>query len=425
MAGSGDIGAANLVYQLLSSSDAAVAIRDQDSGVDMTSVGKQEHGQFDASIGRLPVTPVPFTNEVAVPSASEDTISFVQLMNVPLKRRKLVAATAAIVTVVITAIVYLLPPSYTSTAVFTPQTSSSANLSAVTGLAAQFGVSVGGGQGLDNPAVYSSLIQTPQFLTPIVRERHQFLDGRTVVTGDFIDLYDITSSNGNATTDAAIIAFLPFMSVSVDPGTGVVSVSITTRWPELSQQIAASIVEQLDSLTSALHRQRAASEQRFINSRLADSKAELKQSETELQRFLQNNRTFATDPQLKFEYDRLNNDLSIRRAVYTTLAQGLEQTRIDALRDTPTILQIQRPILPLTADHKHLKIKIIAALIFGLVLGVGLAFALETWKKLADQDSANVEEFLQLKTAMANDARSIGRKLRFKLPRKRQLPAAD
>src|SRR5215211_1571204 len=80
---------------------------------------------------------------------------------------------------------------------------------------------------------------------------------------------------------------------------------------------------------------------------------------------------WSTDPQLQFDHDRLQRELTVRQTVYTTLRQGLEQMRIEARRDTPTITVVQEALPPLAPDNKLLVIKVLLGFVLGSMFGVG------------------------------------------------------
>jgi uncharacterized protein involved in exopolysaccharide biosynthesis len=137
-----------------------------------------------------------------------------------------------------------------------------------------------------------------------------------------------------------------------------------------------------------------------------------------VQRFLQANRAFASDPQLQFEHDRLQRELLLRNAVYTTVRQSLEQARIEVSRDTPTITVVQQALPPLVANNKLLPIKILLGLILGSMFGLGFGIVREFMARGKREGGNAFEEFTMLREAAREDVSRIWSLLRRRFARR-------
>lgn len=128
-----------------------------------------------------------------------------------------------------------------------------------------------------------------------------------------------------------------------------------------------------------------------------------------MQAFLQANRQWENSPDLTFQHDRLDRDISLRQQVYTTLVQSFEQARIAEVRDTPVITVLQAPYLP-GRDSRRIALIGIVGLGLGAMAGLVLAFIVEAVRRPAPGDPAR-EDF---RTTWAGFLRSlplIGRRL--------------
>jgi uncharacterized protein involved in exopolysaccharide biosynthesis len=99
-------------------------------------------------------------------------------------------------------------------------------------------------------------------------------------------------------------------------------------------------VELLNEFNLETRQSQALEEGRFVSARMAEAQEELREAEEALKTFLQQNRQFRNSPELVFEHDRLQRQVAMRQEIFTSLAQSHEQSRIDAVRDTPVITVI-------------------------------------------------------------------------------------
>ena len=269
--------------------------------------------------------------------------------------------------------IYLLvaPRWYTATAAFTPQ--SSTRQTTLAGLASQFGLTVPGADASRSPSFYGDLVVSREILGAIVDSTYRYLDGRDTVAGNLVTLLDVSGSTPASRREKAIEKLRKQVGSSVAQRTGVVSVSVKSRSADLSYQILRGLLSQVDHFNRSTRQTEAAAEQRFTEQRLAEVRAELLQAENTLQEFMQSNRSGAQNsPGLAFREQRLQREVALQQAVYTTLAQAFEQAKIEAVRDTPLITMVERPNLPARPDPRGTIRKLALAIVLGVVVGVGI-----------------------------------------------------
>jgi uncharacterized protein involved in exopolysaccharide biosynthesis len=96
---------------------------------------------------------------------------------------------------------------------------------------------------------------------------------------------------------------------------------------------------------------------------------ELHEAEDSLASFLRENRRFESSPELQFERDRRARRVSMQQEVYTSLAQALEQSKINEVRNTPVITILDSPFRPVRPDSKYLWLRVV----LGILIGAGIA----------------------------------------------------
>lgn len=129
----------------------------------------------------------------------------------------------------------------------------------------------------------------------------------------------------------------------------------------------------LADLNQRARQQQASAERRFTASRLREVEADLRNSEAALQAFTERNRDINHSPALRMAMGRLEREVSLRQQVVTTLAQAVEQAKIEEVRDTPILSILQRPRQPAFPDSRG---TIGRALLGGLGGAAGARFAL-------------------------------------------------
>ena len=116
-----------------------------------------------------------------------------------------------------------------------------------------------------------------------------------------------------------------------------------------------------------------------------------------MQAFLRRNREFRSDPELLFEHERLQRDVMMRQTVFTTLSQSLEQARIEAARNTPSIRIIERGETPLVPDRRRLLTKTVLA----MVVGAGVAFLVAFFREASRREGTTPDERFEFQAALA------------------------
>src|SRR5688500_3869532 len=104
-------------------------------------------------------------------------ISIIAFVNVLLRYRYLIVGVPLVLTALVTALVLRQPVRFTASTRFVPQGFDvNANVS---GLAAQFGLRMGGANPSESPAFYAELLHSRQILAEAVLTRYSRADGRT------------------------------------------------------------------------------------------------------------------------------------------------------------------------------------------------------------------------------------------------------
>jgi uncharacterized protein involved in exopolysaccharide biosynthesis len=285
--------------------------------------------------------------------------------------------------VVAVGITLLLPRDYSATGSFVPQSTDGA-ASRISGLAAQFGLSVGSDQNPgDSPLVYAELLQSREILQPVVSTDYE--DERNKTHHTLISIYGISADSLPQREYTAVQILRDALQVSVNKETGVVHFTVRAPTPLLAAQVASRILVVLNDYNLRMRQEMAQAERAFVLTRQTEAEGELRASEDALQRFLQNNLQYQGDPQLVFQHDRLQRQVDIRQQVFASLAQSYAQVSLSAVRNTPVIMILEHPMLPVHPDSRKLPLRAMLGGILGAV--AGLLVGLMRLRRLSDSPS--------------------------------------
>jgi uncharacterized protein involved in exopolysaccharide biosynthesis len=321
-------------------------------------------------------------------------LSIVGALNVLLQHRALIVVCAAVTFLIVELALFLLPRSYSSVSSFIPQ--SRRSTPSIVGLAAQFGLAVPGGELGQSPAFYSDLIRTREILGAVVDSRYSdFALGRR----DSVTLVEVLGEGPRTPPlqrEAAIRKLRNAVNPDVSLKTGVVELTVVTRYAGLSKQVNKKILDLVNEFNLEKRQSQAALERRFVEHRLEEARLELRAAEDRLQVFLQRNATWRGSPELSFAYDRLEREITMQQQLYTSLGQAFDQAKIDEIRDSPMITIIEQPQTPLLPEGKGYFGKGLIALVAGTLLGVFIAFARQAVRHGRVGSTAELSRFRDL-----------------------------
>ena len=350
---------------------------------------------------------------------AEDEISLIQLVNTLLRRRRIIVVTSGGISlfVLLWLLVFSSALTYTSTASFIPQ-ASAGSASGLVGLAGQFGFRMPANEPGQSPEFYAELITSRAVVGAMAEEIFRFQAEREgeleVRSGTLPDLLELAEDGSNAERREASIRWLieGAITVSTDRETGIVEVSIKTPWAGLSQALADRLIEMVNEFNLETRQSRGAAERIFVEGRLAEARDSLRSAENRYETFLAGNRQLlgnrTTSPELMFERDRLQRQVTMQQELYTSLAQAHEQARITEVRNTPAITVLERPEVPVRADPRGRLLKLILGVILGGMLGVFLAFVQEYMGRVRDQEDDDYQELTHLWSQSWADIRTLG-----------------
>ena len=158
--------------------------------------------------------------------------------------------------------------------------------------------------------------------------------------------------------------------------TGTIDLKVTTPWAELSQQVAARMIQLVSDFNLHRRQTKAGAERRFVEARVAEARGHSARSGGAARRpSCSGTAPTETPPSCVFEYDRLGGQVNMQQQLYTSLAQSYEAARIEEVRNTPVITLMEPADLPAKPDPRLALVKGVLAGLVGLGLGAFIAAA--------------------------------------------------
>jgi uncharacterized protein involved in exopolysaccharide biosynthesis len=265
---------------------------------------------------------------------------------------------------------------WTSSASFLPKSASEENrLSGLQNLAGQFGLSVPGAVSaspLSSPAFLADVVESMRILGPVLDDTLAVVEkgGRRIAMLDLLEI----DEHPPAKRRQLGLRVMSQEWVELDvprslSGSGALKLSVSTPWPSVSQQIGSRVIAELNRLNLQAGQAQAAEERRFVEQRLEAQRQALVAAEERLAADMRRNRVIEGSPELIFERERLQRDVSLQQQIFLGLAQRNEDTRIREVRDVPVLTVIEPPSLPVLPDARGTVRRGFMGLLIGAAFG--------------------------------------------------------
>ncbi len=318
----------------------------------------------------------------------EDSISIREIIGILKSNWKTVFIIPTITCII--AIIYvqfIAQPVYTATAKIIPSVGggSSSNLR---GLAAQFGVSVPGGEET-NPTsswVYPEIIQS-RTLARVVLKRN-FSTEKFGPDQPMLKILTYSEKEpvfGPDTLEKmAVKALLEKINVSKDRKSSILTLEVSASEPQFAADIISALIEELDKHQQKFKSSRVSEKRQFIAGRIEEVQVDLEKAEETLKQFRYRNRQIQNSPSLLLEQERLSREVQVVIGVFTTLKQEHELAKIQEVEEATVVHVLDPPEAPLERSKPKKRETVVLAGLLGIGLGVGLVFVREYWKNSSE-----------------------------------------
>jgi uncharacterized protein involved in exopolysaccharide biosynthesis len=362
----------------------------------MSPAAPQIPGDFSIGAERLARTQVP-------PEA--EPIPAVAFVNAILRNRARIASLAMLAALLIGTWKLTRPRTYRSSASFMVEVPD--QRSAASGLAAQFGLTLPIGQpGDQSPAFYTELLHARPILEQAAAHTYTVHTTAGVRDTTLASVFNVKETDSLRRRAKTVSRLDRAIGTNRSRETGVVTLAVEAARPELAQQIVARLLELITEFNLKTRQSRAANERRFVEKTLGEKRSDLQRAESALSEFLQRNRGASVNaPELSMERDRLNREIMLRQQLYNSLAQSLEQVRIDEIRDIPALTVLSPPTTPVDPEPRGTVLATLMAVAVVIFIGSSLAAAAVLIDRRPHTAEHELNEFDRLWRATTGDLR--------------------
>ncbi len=212
----------------------------------------------------------------------------------------------------------------------------------------------------DGPTVaYTEIIQSRWVVDKLLKETYEY-----TVPGSFLrkersyqrTLLDHFQAS---TLDEGASRLKRIMTISRDLKSGMMRVRVETTSPSLSQQVVNQSAAFLEDYLSDLTRRLGDHKRSFAERQLMEAEEKYKAIERDVIGYLSGNRSLnlqelnapggfrpGVDPVVQVRVEKLRGDLERQRQVVTALSLQLQQGRLEAQNDIPTLMMLDQGNLP-------------------------------------------------------------------------------
>lgn len=272
----------------------------------------------------------------------------------------------------VTAAISIFMPNYyrSEVRILPVETKGSGGLGSLAAAAAAFGVGVPGGDGGD--ANYVDILNSRWMRENVLITKFTFGCRAWRMGDERKQTQTLMEYLGKKNLDQAIQAFVPMFSVSRDPKSKMLTLSVESKSPDLSQQVVKRASALLEEFVRENGRTRGGKKAAFAVARLEEARKEMSLAEDEFRRFLEVNRNYqvSADPLVRLGGLRLESELKLRQQLVMTLSLNREQALLEEKNDMPILNILDAGNLPIEKSGPARS---------GLVFLVSLLGALGGW----------------------------------------------
>jgi len=274
---------------------------------------------------------------------------------------------------------WLLRPTYTSDVTFRPLGGRNLNRSLSQIALSSFGFNLSATE-RSNLEFYREVMTSRDVLMDLVLDTYELEDGTKVALPDLMEVAP-EEPNQEIRRLRTIGKLREAINITIYPLAPLVDLSVTTRWPEISYQIATALLEAADYFNMERQQEYSRLEAEFLVARVDSANLRLLASEDVLQDFRYRNRGGEDYSTLVLEEARLERETDLNAELLMDLVRLYEQARLNSERRLPSLTVVKHPNIP-AEPQGGLPRRLF--LVMGLVgtASVGFAIAIEWIKRV-------------------------------------------
>lgn len=307
----------------------------------------------------------------------EDEISLWEILDVLKENIRLILIIPTVTCILtIIYVLFIAQPVFTSSATIIPASGES-SIGNLAGMAAQFGITVPGGNESAPSMVYPEIIQSRTLARKLLNRKfntNEYGQNKTLL--HILMVGHDEPEYGSDTLEALAIGYLQGEAISVekDRQSSILTLTVQAFEPQLAADMATALIEELDEHQKQFNIEQAAKKRIFIEERIEEVRLDLETAEEVLKDWRQGNRNIGDSPALLLEQERLMRESEVQKSLYITLKQEYEMAKIEEVEESDIIYILDKPEVPLDRSSPKRKMSVLLAGFLGIGMGVVAAF---------------------------------------------------
>jgi len=269
------------------------------------------------------------------------------------------------------------PNQYTSEAKLLPASSKKGGgMAGMAAAAAAFGISVGSS---DSAAPYVEILKSRWVRERLLNERYTYHQKAWLFGKPKNRQSTLLEAAKARNLDEGCRELAKMINVQKDLKSGVITLTATTKSPDLSQALTRRAVALLEEFLRTQNQTQGGAKAAFVAQRLVEAKASAMGAEQAFRDFLSVNRNYPAtpDPSVRLKGARLEAELQLWKQLVASIALSHEQALMEQKDDTPVVNVIDTGNLPI--EKSGPKRSMMALLFFFLAGGLSAAWRHRKW----------------------------------------------
>ena len=332
------------------------------------------------------------------------------------RRWKVVAGTAFGAAVLAAVLLLIQAPMYTAKTTFTPETatgsSAAGGLAALAGVANQLGLGLGSSSSV-TPEFFVKLTGSSELLRSTLVSEFPDQAGGANSRRSLLDILEVKGKSPEERLQRGVILLRHRIRVTSDKPTGIVTLEVDMRNPQLAATVANHLVQELNQFNLERRQSQSHAQRVFTGERLAEAEKDLRDAERAELAFLQRNRDYSSSPLLTYEEGRLARDVQVKQELFLTLSKAHTEARIAEVRDTPVLTVVDSAVAPFRRARPQRTLGVIIATVLGTVAGIVIAYVVDFRRRAVPEQNP---DYFAMREAWAQARREFGHVLGRRRP---------
>jgi uncharacterized protein involved in exopolysaccharide biosynthesis len=257
-----------------------------------------------------------------------------EMLGIIWAKRKIVLILSFGVALVTLGILFLFPNYYRAVSTILPETERSklSGLGQFADVAQLAGVNL---PGSEIARLYPSIVNSETVLQNVLETKYETKRFPTPV--NLIEYFQLNEGTPQKDLDEGLKRLRGLMTTSYETRTGIVTLTLDMREPQLSADVLNAVVAELDHFMRWKKITNASEQRKWIETRLKQVDQDLRNSEEQLKDFREKNRRVLDSPELLLQQQRLDRAVEINSTLFVELKKQYELAKIEEIKNIPIV----------------------------------------------------------------------------------------